>query len=74
MYIVNEVVVKDKVSIQEKNSGHNVVTDFYLLKIKVFRCQIEVGLQIESLLRYQYYIYHTSQRSGEIHYLTPRAS
>ena len=34
----------------------------------------EVVLQVESLLRYQYYICHTSQRSGEIHYLTPRAS
>ena len=45
MYSVNEVEVKDKVSIQEKNSGHNVVTDFNLLKIKVFRGRIEVVLQ-----------------------------
>ena len=74
VYIVNEVVVKDKVSIQEKNYGHNVVTNFNLLKIKVFRGRIEVVLQIESLLRYRYYIDHTSQRSGEIHYFTPRAS
>ena len=59
---------------KKKNSGHNVCSKILVIEIKSFRGRIEVVLQIESLLRYQYYIYPTSQRSGKIHYLTLRAS